>query len=171
MLASFKPIEMPGPLPILRRMSPAPILRAALGATTLWLTGAAAAQGIVHMADPRDAGFKRAPGTAELVEREGIAKLNPDALKRLEVFTVGDMRFLFVDPMGGGQFVRRLDGHQREATVRIEAAKPGWPREFLLRADCREATSYFGPAAGPVTLKPVDGASVGGELYKELCAG
>ena len=171
MLASFKPIEMPGPLPILAGMKPAPLPRAALAAAAWLLSGAAAAQVIVPMADPRDAGFRRTPGTAELVEREGVTKLNPDALKRLEVFTVGDMRFLFVDPMGGGQFVRRLDGSQREATVRIEAAKPGWPREFLLRADCREATSYFGPAAGPVMLKQVDGASVGGELYKELCAG
>jgi hypothetical protein len=133
--------------------------------------GAAAAQGIVHMADPRDAGYKRTPGTAELVEREGVAKLQPDALKRREVFTVGDMRFVFVDATASGQFIRRLDGSQREATVRVEAAKPGWPREFLLRADCREATSYFGPVAGPVALKPVDASSVGGELYKELCTG
>ncbi|MBQ0932988.1 hypothetical protein [Ideonella alba] len=138
----------------------------------LALIGAGMASAALAQSNPnlRDPTQIKPPSAPSQLERDGLRLAQPDAGSRRELFTAQGLRFSFMDPSNTAQFVRRLDGGLREASVQVLRAEPAWQRLFLLRADCRDARMYFGPEAGPVQLKPVEAGSLGAQLYQDLCA-
>ena len=153
--------------PACSRRRPCPGAWLWLGLIAACVAGAALAQSNPNLRDPT---LVKPPTAPSQLERDGLKLIQPDAASRRELFTAQGLRFSFVDPLNTAQFVRRLDGGQREALVQVQRAEPAWQRQFLLRGDCRDARMYFGPEAGPVQLKPVEAGSLGAQLYQDLCA-
>jgi hypothetical protein len=149
-----------------RRRVPCPGAWLWLGLIGACVTGAVMAQSSPNL---RDATQIKPPTAPSQLERDGLKLALPDASSRRELFTAQGLRFSFVDPANTAQFVRRRDDGLREASVQVLRAEPAWQRQFLLRADCRDARMYFGPEAGPVQLKPVEAGSLGAQLYQDLC--
>jgi len=114
--------------------------------------------------------FDQRPGTQPqwLIDRKGDAT-DPDKLGKVEIFTVGTISFSLLDIERKGQFVRYAEGGLREGTVQVLDKSKALDRTFLLRAQCKEQQSYFGPVVATPALKPVEVGSVGELLFKQIC--